>query len=110
MRAALAWSSLSLGAKIASIGSALALLLFFFPWVEIWGNNRSGIGYAFFNVPITLPMLLVPAAALETLWYLYRRVTATSTGKHAKKIGLVANILALLLMSLICVVNIKNYG
>ena len=111
MRTALAWSNLSLGAKIASIGAALELLLFFFPWLEIWGTRqRSGMSYAFSNMPITLLMLLLPATALETLWFLYRRIMAMSIDKHAAKIGLVGNIIALLLMSLICVVSISNYG
>jgi hypothetical protein len=111
VRLTLAWSSLSLGAKIAAIGAALELLMFFSPWLEIWGTqHRSGMQYAFSNLPVTLVMLLVPATALETLWILYRRVSEASVGKPGPSVRLVGNVIAVVLMTLICVVTVKQYG
>jgi hypothetical protein len=95
----IAWSSLSLGGKISGIGSALGLLLFFFPWVDVYGSAKfSGIRLAFQDKPKTLFLLAVPATAIGVLWFLYQSMTTKSNSKQGANVGLAGGIISLLAM------------
>lgn len=95
----IAWSSLSIGGRISGIGAALGLLLFFFPWVDVFGSARfSGMRLAFQDKPKTLLLLAVPATALGVLWFLYQSMTTKSTSKQGAQVGLFGGIISLLAM------------
>lgn len=92
-------SALSLGQKICGGGSALGLLLFFLPWVDVFGSAKmSGVRLAFQDKPKSLLLLALPATSLAVLWYLYQAITTRSNNKQASLVGIAGGILSLLAM------------
>ncbi len=95
----LSLAGLSLGGKIAGGGSAAGLLLFFFPWIDVFGSARmSGLRLAFQDKPKTLLLLAIPGTAIAVLWFLYQQLVSKAPQKQLSTIGIVGGAVSILTM------------
>lgn len=95
----LSLAGLSLGGKIAGGGSAVGLLLFFFPWIDVYGSAKiSGLRLAFQDKPKTLLLLAVPMTAIAVLWFLYQGLASKVPQRQAAMIGIVGGAISILTM------------
>jgi hypothetical protein len=104
-------AGLSIGSKIASVGAILGLLLFFLPWIDVFGSARfSGLQIALQHKPSSLLFLLIPITFGGVLWLDYQCITGVWEKKSAGIAYVVSGALALLLQLWLYAATSKEVG
>jgi hypothetical protein len=89
-------TGLSLGSKISGSGSVLTLILFFLPWIDIFGSAKmNGWSLALQHKPKSLLLFAVPVTAVAVLWFLYQATISKSKVELGSIVALAGGVVSL---------------